>query len=70
MSNGSCISRDFAYFLKQEHLYAKYRTYKTKLNVKRLQTGEEYIFWNKIYTDFYKFLIKKYGCPNNVISTK
>lgn len=67
MSNGSCISRDFAYFLKQEHLYSKYRTYRTKLNVERQQTGEEYVFWNTVYTKFYVYLIKKYKCEKDII---
>lgn len=62
-----CISREFAYFLKQEHLYAKYRAYKTKLNVERQHTSEEYVFWNTVYVKFYKSLVKKYKCEKDII---
>lgn len=59
-----CIGREFAYFLKQEHLYSKYRM--MRRNEKK-PNGEEYVFWSAVYAKFNIFLIKKYRCENNVI---
>ena len=64
MNKTSCISREFAYFLKQEHLYSKYRM--MRRNEKQLSCGE-YIFWNSVYTKFYVSLIKKYKCEKDII---
>ena len=64
MNKTSCISREFAYFLKQEHLYSKYRM--MRRNEKQLGCGE-YIFWNAVYTKFYVSLIKKYKCEKDII---
>ena len=57
------ISRDFAYFLKQEHLYSNYRAY-----LKRNKTSyDEYKFWANVSEKFYIFLVAKYECEKDVI---
>ena len=64
MNKEPCISRDFAYYLKREHLYSNYRAHlkRTKLSY------NEYRFWNgEVWKNFYAFLVAKYKCENNVI---
>ena len=57
------ISRDFAYYLKREHLYSNYRTYIKKNRI----SNDEYIFWTNVCTNFYGFLVSKYNCNDKVI---
>jgi hypothetical protein len=57
------ISRDFAYFLKREHLYSNYRAY---LNRKKI-SYVEYKFWSDVYANFCIFLVEKYECEKDVI---
>lgn len=57
------ITKDFAYFLKREHLYSNYRAY---LNRKKV-SYVEYKFWSDIYANYYVFLVTKYGCEDSVI---
>jgi len=59
-----CISREFAYFLKQERLYSRYIIMRRN---KKILSGREYAFWNAVYTKFYVFLIKKYKCEKDII---
>lgn len=64
MNKTSCISREFAYFLKQERLYSRYIMMRRN---KKILSGREYAFWNEVYTKFYAFLIKKYKCEKDII---
>ena len=63
MNKEPCISRDFAYYLKREHLYSNYRA---RLK-KNKESYEEYKFWGNVWANFYAFLVEKYKCENNVI---
>ena len=64
MNNTSCISREFAYFLKQEHLYSKYRMMRRN---EKILSGREYAFWGDVYSRFYVSLVKKYKCEKDII---
>ena len=57
------ISKDFAYFLKREHLYSNYRTYIKKKDI----NYNEYKYWASVTEKFYIFLVTKYGCLDSVI---
>ena len=57
------ISKDFAYFLKQEHLYSNYRVYIKKKDI----NYDEYKYWASVAEKFCIFLIAKYGCADSVI---
>jgi hypothetical protein len=57
------ISKDFAYFLKQEHLYSNYRAYIKKKDI----NYNEYKYWASVTEKFYIFLVTKYGCLDSVI---
>ena len=57
------ISKDFAYFLKQEHLYSNYRVYIKKKDI----NYDECKYWASVAEKFYIFLIGKYGCADSVI---
>lgn len=57
------ISKDFAYFLKQEHLYSNYRAYIKKKDI----NYNEYKYWANVTEKFCIFLVTKYGCLDSVI---
>jgi hypothetical protein len=57
------ISRDFAYYLKREHLYSNYRVYLKKDK----ESYDEYRFWCNVLSNFYAFLVNKYKCENDII---
>lgn len=57
------MTREFAYYLKKEHLYSNYRAHLKK----KKESYEEYKYWDNVCTNFYAFIVKKYKCENNVI---
>ena len=65
------ISKDFAYYLKEQGAYSNYITNLKKRGYVSAEMfffggcGERY-YWKNIYNGYSEFLLKKYGSPLNV----